>query len=151
MDKHFNILRTTRQNLLNTIDGLTTEQLNKIPEGYKNNIIWNAAHNLVVQQLLIYRLSNRDTTIDESIIEKFKKGSNASGIVEDKEVQEIKSLLKSSVDKLEEDYNNGLFSEYKPYETSYNITLNSTEEAIYFNNVHEGLHLGYIMAMKKLV
>jgi hypothetical protein len=35
----------------------TLEQLNKIPEGYNNNLIWNIAHVVVVQQMLVYKLS----------------------------------------------------------------------------------------------
>ena len=50
---------------------------------------------------------------------------------------------------MEEDYHKGVFKTYNEYTTSYNVTLNNIEKAIMFNNVHEGLHLGYIMALKK--
>ncbi|MGB5463369.1 MAG: DinB family protein, partial [Aureibaculum sp.] len=30
-------------------------------------------------------------------------------------------------------------------------TLNNIQDAIEFNNFHEGIHLGYILALKKLV
>ena len=53
--------------------------------------------------------------------------------------------------KLESDYSNTIFSNYNSYTTSYNITLSSIEEAIQFNNVHDGLHFGYIMALKKVI
>ena len=50
-----------------------------------------------------------------------------------------------------EDYNNSIFQNFSEYPTSYNFTLNSVEDAIQFNNVHEGLHFGYIMAIKKAI
>ena len=85
------------------------------------------------------------------MIEKYKKGTIASGTISKSEIEEIKILLIKTVDWLEEDFSNGIFKSFDEYPTSYNVTLNSTEDAINFNNVHEGLHLGYIMAMKKMV
>lgn len=151
MKDQFNILRITRNNLLGAIEGLSVEQLNKIPAGFNNNIIWNVAHNVVVQQLLIYRLSSTDVRISDEMIEKYKKGSEPVSNVSEDEISEIKELISKTVDWLEEDYANNLFGEYKSYTTSYNITLNSTEEAIAFNNVHEGLHFGYAMALKRAI
>ena len=43
----------------------------------------------------------------------------------------------------------GAFESFTRYETSAGITLNSTEEAILFNNIHEGIHLGYMMGIRK--
>ena len=34
--------------------------------------------------------------------------------------------------------------------TSYNVILKTVEDAIVFNNIHEGLHLGYMMALNRL-
>jgi hypothetical protein len=52
---------------------------------------------------------------------------------------------------LREDYQHGVFKSYKEYPTSYGFELKSIDDAIIFNNVHESLHLGTIMALKKLV
>ena len=151
MKDHFNILRVTRDNQLELLNGLSLDQVNKIPEGFKNNIIWNIAHNIVVQQLLIYRLSGVDIRVSEVMIERYKKGSQPINSVTEDELKSIKSLLTKTVDWLEEDYDSHLFKTYKEYTTSYNITLSSTDNAIAFNNTHEGLHLGYAMALRKLV
>jgi len=43
---------------LEYFDNYTLEQLNKIPEGFSNNLIWNIGHIIVTQQVLIYKLSN---------------------------------------------------------------------------------------------
>jgi len=151
MKNNFNILRITRNNILNSIEELSLEQLNKIPNGFGNNIIWNVAHVLVTQQLLVYKLSGVSPRISDELIDKYKKGTIASSDVSQQEIEEIKNLFIQTVDWLEEDYTNDVFNNYTEYSTSYNITLNSTEDAILFNNVHEGLHFGYIMAMKKMV
>ena len=151
MKNNFNILRTTRTNILNSIKDLTIDQLNKIPPGFGNNIIWNVAHIIVTQQLLVYKLSGVEPKISDEMIEKYKKGTMADSNVSESEIESIKGLLLSTVDWIEEDYSNEIFKSFNEYPTSYNIVLNSTEDAILFNNVHEGLHFGYIMAMKKVV
>lgn len=150
MQKQFDILNATRNNILNSFKDLTIEQLNVVPAGFKNSIGWNVAHIVVTQQLLCYKLSGLEMSLEISFVDRFKKGSEASNITEG-ELNTIKAQLMDFPVKLEEDYETGLFKSFAEYPTSYNVTLNSIEDAIQFNNVHEGLHLGYIMAMKKMV
>ena len=151
MDQEFEILLITRKNLLNSIKDLSIDELTKIPNGFNNNIIWNAGHNLATQQLLVYKLSGQSPVIPGELIEKYRKGTSAPKNVSENEINEIKGLLISSAKLMQQDYDNGLFTQYSEYTTSYNIKLSSTEKAIAFNNVHEGLHFGYIMALKKAI
>ena len=41
MRKEIDILRKARLKMLEKINELSLEQLNKVPEGFNNNIIWN--------------------------------------------------------------------------------------------------------------
>jgi len=121
---------------------------NTIPNNFNNSIIWNAAHNLVTLQLLAYKLSNLPMYVSDEIIELYKKGTSASES-NNIDLGELKTLLTSTSIKLKEDFENGIFKNYSPYKTSFGITLNSIEEVIAFNNIHESLHLGYIISMSK--
>ena len=56
MNKQFEALKKSRELVLKKIDGLSLEQLHKIPDGFKNSIAWNVAHLVVTQQLLHYKL-----------------------------------------------------------------------------------------------
>ena len=151
IQQQFEILRITRNNILKAIDGLTLEELNTIPPGFKNNIIWNLAHVVVTQQLLCYKLSGLEMYLADDFVDKYKKGSEVNSKVNQDEVAIIKTQLLELPQQLIEDYSNAVFKSFEEYPTSYNFTLDSVEDAIQFNNVHEGLHFGYIMAMKKLV
>jgi hypothetical protein len=151
MQKQFEILNITRANVLKAIEGLTIEELNVIPSGFKNNIIWNVGHLVVTQQLLCYKLSGLDMYLKDDFVEKFKKGSEVNFKVAQEEVEGIKKQLLELPNRLIEDYSNSTFKNFAEYPTSYNFTLNSVEDAIQFNNVHEGLHFGYIMAVKKII
>ena len=63
--------------------------------------------------------------------------------------QWVKEWALKSVDQMEKDLAAGLFKEYSAYPTSFGISLNSIEDALAFINTHEGLHLGYAMALRK--
>jgi len=51
--------------------------------------------------------------------------------------------------KTKEDYTKGIFKAYYEYTVGTKSTLHNVEEAIEFNNFHEGMHLGYILALRK--
>ena len=141
--------KATRNNLFKFLENLSIDELNKIPKGYKNNVFWNIAHVVVTQQLLIYKLSGLKMYLSDAYVDEFKKGTAPSKKYSIEDVDFLKSVLLSLVDELEADIDKSIFEHYKDYSTSYGIVLTSAEDAVEFNNIHEGLHLGYIMAMKK--
>ena len=55
MHQTFDITRTSRKIISQLLQDFTLEQLNTIPEGFNNNIIWNIGHIVVVQQMLVYK------------------------------------------------------------------------------------------------
>ena len=138
-----------REILRSFLDNFSLEQLNKIPKGFANNIIWNIAHTITIQQLFVYKLSGLPTIISEEMIGMYQKGTKPKRDVIQNEVDEIKKLLFSTIEKTEEDYKNGVFKNYNTYTTSTNSALTNVEDAMDFNNFHEGIHLGYILALKK--
>ena len=88
--------------------------------------------------------------VKNEFVEKYKKGTiPTSEVVSARDVSKTKEMLFSTLGQLEEDYQLGLFSSFSAYSTSYGLNLNSFEDAIEFNNIHEALHLGYMMAMIK--
>lgn len=149
MQFQFEIHKQTRQHFLSILKKHSIEELNTIPEGFNNNLIWNAGHCLSSQQGLQYGLSGLEMKIDQSFVEKFKKGSSPLIQHDQNTVNQIKTLLLETSDQLKEDYNSGIFKNYNEYQTSYGITLQSIEDAIPFNNGHEMLHLGYMMALSR--
>lgn len=151
MKTQFDILRKTRELVLLVISDLSIEQLHIIPSGFNNNIAWNLTHLLVTQQLLHYKLSDKDCLIPDDLIENFKNGTSPNYTLNPQELEEIKELFENLPDTLEEDYNEGIFTLYSEYKTSTGFVIDSIETAISFNNFHESLHLGIIMSIKKLV
>ena len=149
MDWVFELALKNRAILKSFLENYSLEDLNKIPEGFGNNIIWNIAHTVVSQQILVYGLSSVRPLVPESMIERFRKGTKPEENLTQVEVNGIKELLFTTIEKTREDYKDGVFKTFKKYTTSINITLTNVDEAIMYNTYHEGIHLGYILALKK--
>ena len=151
MQKHFDTLIQSRKLIINAIESLSIEQLNKVPQGFKNNIAWNIAHLVVTQQLLCYKLAGLDCLISNKMILNYQKGTAPSNTVSKMEFETIKKQFLKFPKKLEDDFNSGVFKNYNKYETSVNVTLNSIEDGIVFNTYHEGIHLGIILPLLKFI
>ncbi len=148
----FDICLKNRQLLEKLINNHTPAELNKVPEGFNNNIIWNIGHSIITQQLLVYGLSNQPISLDPDLIAAYRKGSKPEGAISQNAIDNIKTLLYSTLEQLKQDYKNDLFASF----TSYTLgttggVLDTVEQAIEFNNFHEGLHLGYAMALSRVV
>ena len=151
MEKHLNNIRTTRKNFLSLIESLRLDELNKIPTHFSNNIIWNFGHVLITQQLLCYKLSDTPMRLDKEVFMKYAKGSRPEQPVDEAELQLLKKAAIDTTEQLAQDLKEGIFQTYRPYTTSFGVELQSIEDAVRFDAVHEGLHLGYSMALRRLI
>ena len=151
MNKEIEIVRNLRKYIIELINGLSTDELNKVPAGFNNNIIWNVAHLIASQDGICYRRSGLEIKTGGAFFDAYRPGTKPEGFVDSNEVERIKSLLLSTLDELEADYNGGIFKNYSSVVTRYGIELIDIEGGINFLPFHEGLHIGYIMALKRLV
>jgi hypothetical protein len=151
MEKQFEILRKTRTFLLSIINELTPEQINKIPVGFSNNIAWNFGHVIAAQQGVCYKRAGLPMMIDEELFSRFKPESKPETPVGGSELQLLQSLLLSTIDGLEADYKAGKFEGYRPWTTRYGVQIDDIEDAISFLSFHDGLHVGYVMALRRAV
>lgn len=142
------VLPNTRKAFNRIIENTSLEDINKIPKGFNNNIIWNIGHVVVTQQLLAYKLSGLPLAISDELVGKYRKDTKPEGDVTQEGVNEIKDLLFSTIEKAKEDYSNSLFKSYQEYTVSTTgNTLTNIDEAFQFIMFHEGMHLGYVMAL----
>lgn len=149
MEATLRIWETSRNIYLKFFDNYSLEQLNTIPAGMSNNLIWNLGHVVVSQQKLVYALSGLPMHIPDSLFEKYQNGSRPDGKTTQAEVDEIKQLLFEMVEKTKADFEAGIFKEFHPYQTKTGFHLGTWKEAMEFNNYHEGIHLGIMMSIKK--
>ena len=148
MNWNHNLVLKNRLLLSKFLEKFSLDQLNTVPKGYRNSIFWNVAHIVVTQQLLVYGLSNRPMLVDSDLVKTYKKDTKTVHEATEEELTLVKTLLFSTIEQTKTDYDNGMFKNFTPYTTSLNVTLSTVDEAIQFNTFHEGIHLGYILAMK---
>ena len=151
---HFtlDVLPNTRKTFNRIIENTSLEDLNRIPKGFNNNVIWNIGHIIVTQQLLAYKLSGMPIMISDELVGKYRKDTKPEGAVTQEELDEIKALLFSTIEKTKADYSSALFKNYQEYTVSTTgNTLTNIDEAFQFIMLHEGMHLGYVMALLRAI
>ena len=151
MRKSIEIVRKPREFILDRIKDLSVEQLNHIPTGFNNNIIWNLAHMISAQQGICYTRAGVPIITDDKYYTPYRPDTKPNGFIDADEVAIIKELFLSTIDQFEADLSKGIFVNYPTWNTRYGVVMDSIETAIAFLPFHEGLHAGCITALKKLV
>lgn len=151
MEQTFELNRTSRTLIAPFLEDFSLEQLNTIPTGFSNTLFWNIAHVVVTHQLLVYKLSGLPMLISDELVDKYKKGSKPEQAATQEEVDQIKALIFDLVDQTQADYGSGVFTQFTEYPTSSGFILKNVKHAMAYNNFHEGLHLGIMMSMKKIL
>jgi hypothetical protein len=154
MNRNIEKIKNFRLFILKQIDGLTTQQLNTIPSGFNNNIIWNLAHLTCVVQNLCYARSGLPITVDDKYFSPYMPGTKPERNIDGPEIETIKTQLVSTFDQLQSDLGKGIFKNYTPsvlIPKVYGFEVTNIDEAIEYLLYHEGLHQGHILSLKHLV
>jgi len=149
MKEQFELIRQTRTSFIDLVNGLSIEELNEIPEGMNNNIAWNFGHIITAQQGLCNALSGVALHVPAELTEGFKKGTKPEEKISEETIEQFKEYAVSSINELEKGLQENVFVQYKPYTTSYGYKLNNIQDAVRFFMVHDALHFGYAMAIRK--
>lgn len=153
MESVFKFIVDGRKAFINLIDELTLDQLNEIPAGFNNNIIWNFGHIVVSTQTLSYTRTGIKEGVDwVKYVAAYAKGTKPSYYVKQEEVDELKAIAIDSIKQIEADYHAGVFQTTTPYETAtYGATLNSIADVLVTSIGHDNLHFGYATAQRRII
>lgn len=151
MEAVFKAWATSRKLFLNFFNDHSLDELNRLPGGFNNNLIWNIGHIIVAQQSLVYRGSNLPLNISDDLVNLYKPGTKPMRPASRAEADELKELLTSLISQTEADFQKGIFTQYVERTTVTGFHLATVADAFEFNNYHEGLHLGYMMGIRKFI
>ncbi len=152
IERQLTFFKQARKNFLKAIEDVTYDNLHVVPANFKNNIIWNFVHIYISQPILIYRPCALEENVDKSLFPLYAKGTGApKEKLSESDFTAIKEDFIRQTEVLAEDYTSGKLKNYQPYETSYGFTLQNVEDAIFYNNIHENIHYGYVLALKKVI
>lgn len=153
MKEVFKFIIDARKAFIKDIESLSLEELNEIPAGFNNNIIWNFGHIVVTTPVLCYvRTGILTDASSVKYVSAYAKGTKPTYFVTQEEVEELKALAISTIETLEKDYNEGKLNNIVPFETStYGALLESIEDVIITTAGHDNTHLGYVTAQKRII
>lgn len=140
---------TMRTKMREFVSQLPADALQRIPAGFTNHIGWNLGHVLVTHQVLCYKLSGLPMHVDDTTFEQFVNGSSPGAWTEKPDLDPVLEQLVPLAERFAQDYEAGIFEEFRPYTTSTGLVLDSVEQAFSYNLMHEGLHFGYAMAQRR--
>lgn len=150
--KHFEVAKVVRGKIAKIARELSTEQLNKIPEGFRNNIAWHIGHIVVSTEALCYLRTGVHPAKNIPHIADYKNGSVPKPNISAEEIQYLLTRLQDSLTEIEADYQKGIFATITPYATmTFGIEMKDIETVFSLSSFHDTLHFGHIQAMRKLL
>lgn len=136
-----------RQSTLKEMEGISEEQADQIPDGFRNNIRWNLAHIYVTQNMLLSNYGGKNIETPTRDLEMFAPGTKpADWEGEAPSLEEIKQQLEDQPVKLKETLSGQMDDEA---EEAF-MSLPTVGEILNFTLYHEGAHVGIIKAIKKI-
>ncbi|NQX71103.1 DinB family protein [Paenibacillus alba] len=149
----FNQLAFARKNTLRILEGVTESDATRIPENFRNHILWHAGHIYLVQERFAFMLHGFDGQLPESFMALFAAGTtpltwtetppSMSEVIEGLGQQKQRIQL-ALADKLAD-------KAPSPYTTSSGFRLETIGEFLNFTLYHEGMHISTIKHYKMLL
>jgi uncharacterized damage-inducible protein DinB len=141
-------LDLVRERTLQQLAAATEETADLVPQGFRNTLRWNLGHILTVQENLVFKLSGETFRLPESYPALFNNGTSpADWQTAPPSLETLKQQLAEQPqrikDALASRLEDKLVQPFKGIETVSGI--------IGFTLYHEGVHTGYMMAMRKLL
>ncbi|MDF2724378.1 MAG: DinB superfamily metal-dependent hydrolase [Paenibacillus sp.] len=137
-----------RNRTIELVKDLSESFIDAVPQGFNNNIRWHLGHIVTVQERLTYRLLGESMDQPDEWISKFVNGTKPADWTEaPADMPTLLQLLEAQParqrERLQGKMNTPLVVPFRDYAT--------LQEAFLYSIVHEGLHAGYIMALKRAV
>ncbi len=137
--------------LCGAIDGLTEVQLLEIPKPMSNNILWNLGHLVYSVTGIAYHPSGLPLPIPKNFQEWFQSGTSPSNWTEAPSVEDVAECFRISIPNVSKDLNDGKFDGFEPFKLMPGLELKNIEQALGFHVWHAGVHMGAVLALRKLI
>ncbi len=147
-------IEAARKGFTELIEGLTMEQLNKIPPGFNNNIAWNFGHISVAALSLAFKASGVKPAIEIPYFKKYGKGTRPETNIDAEELQALKDYAVTAISMIKESLAGNEFSNatITPYTTAtYGIPMTDIDEIIATIAMHDSLHYGIAKSLSRIV
>ena len=144
------MVRMVRGLHLGALKDLSAEQWTTVPEGFGNNVLWNAGHIAYYTGVFMYGPCGKPVPLPEVYKGWFKEGSSPKDWSDAPDAKDVLGRLGSQMDEIEKELGAGAFEGHQGMELFGN-KLDSIPKVLTFHCTHEGIHLGRIMSLLKLI
>lgn len=133
------------------LGNISDEQMVAVPDGLENNILWNLGHLFTSHCGMLYPHCGLDSPCPENYGDLFKGGTKPADWTDTPSIEEVTTHFNGSMDRIVADYTAGKFANYKAHELAPGMSLDNAEDALGFVLIHEGVHHGNIITMRRLL
>ncbi|GAB6929026.1 DinB family protein [Paenibacillus sp. JCM 10914] len=147
-----NQLDFARASTVRTIQDLTEQAADIIPDGFMNNIRWNLGHIYTVHEQFAFATAGELVKLPEGFEAWFATGTKpADWTSEPPALSELIELLQEQAARIRETFSNRLDQASAHPMTIGPLTLQTVGEFLAFSMYHEGMHTQSIKSYKKLI
>lgn len=150
MYKALDFTRHLRSSLIKTVESFDLDTVNLVPANFNNNIIWNVAHLIASHEQVFYAMRGLATQMPAEMIARYNAGTKPEGPVSQAEIDHIKALATSTLDRIAEDVSNRAFDGMAPLDLGFTV-LGNVDDLLAFLVMHEAMHYGNVASMKHVL
>lgn len=144
------ILTATRRWVLSLIEDLPEATLRDVPQGHRNNLLWNIGHVAYVEAVFLYEDHGLENPLPKEYAVWFSRGSSPADWPADLPVADVLARSRALHEQVLQDFAADRFQDFKGRTVmSLNLPLATTEAAVAFLAMHEGVHLGFMLSLRK--
>jgi len=147
----FKQIEFIRDRTVNTVQGLSEEALDVIPEGFNNNLRWNLGHVYYVQERFAFYFAGEPTQLPDHFEVLFPNGTKpADWVVAPPTKDVLLQFLTDQPRRIQSVLTNRLEERVKePFTTRNGLTLSTIQEFLTYTLYHEGIHFNTINFLKR--
>lgn len=144
----FGQLKFWRRFLMDELNEVSDDDCYRTPEGYPNNLLWNAGHILVINDSYLATLAGGEKQLEKQYSHWFSRGTSPADWGDElPELQDVLAKLEEQTSGIQTAYSGKLRHKVtRPLEN-----VETVEELLCFLISHECYHLGVMRSMKRLL
>jgi hypothetical protein len=143
-------LQFSRNNVLRHLESVNEKNSIRIPDGYNNSVLWNVGHILLAMEDALFKATGRKFMLPEQYRFLFDGGTKPKEwTVELPSLTLLIEQLRDQTDRVRQTFK-GQLKEELPTVIHFSglPPLTTVAENLSLALLHEGQHIGYIMAIK---